>query len=102
MKYKQFLLLSVLLASPILAFADVKTESSSTPKVLHSDQNVQQELVEKDVIHLHNEGAISKEDAERLIKNLPGEESPRTNSSLKTNSKIIKSEKKIIMRKKCI
>ena len=93
MKLKIYSLLGALITTPILAFANVKTDSSQNSKLLSNHHNIHQNLVEKDLIHLHSEGAISTKDAEILINNLSKESTKRIVSSPNSDDKNIKVSK---------
>ncbi len=89
LKFKKTLLLSAIVTSPLIAFADVKQNSAEESAIFAPNQKIEQNLVEKDLIHLHNEGAISTKDAERLINKISEEPTRIKNSSSKNNSKNI-------------
>tara|TARA_Y100001968_G_scaffold144560_1_gene131996 strand:+ start:369 stop:2714 length:2346 start_codon:yes stop_codon:yes gene_type:complete len=69
-KIKYLLLIGAIFSPQLLALASVKSESLNDSIISTSPKNVEQQLVEKDLIHLHSEGAISTKDAERLINKL--------------------------------
>ena len=84
MKIKKVLLFGALISSPILAFADIKPEESKDSIISSLNQNIEQNVLRKELINLHSEGAISRIDKERLLNNLSGENPSGLN--LKPNS----------------
>jgi len=89
LKFKKTLLLSAIITSPLIAFADVKPESAEDSHIIAPQQNIGQKLIEKDLILLRKEGAISTRDAERLINKVSEEPTRINNSNSKNNSKNI-------------
>ena len=81
LKIKRFLLFGAMFTSPILAFANVKPDLSHNSKIISPHQDIAQNLDEKNLRKLHNEGAISRKEAERLINNLSDKESKEINST---------------------
>ena len=70
MKIKFYLLFGALITSPIIAYANINSDVSRHFNQYTIHPKTQQDLKEKDLILLSAEGAISKEETERLIKKL--------------------------------
>ena len=77
MKIKFSLFFGALITTPIIAFANINGDASRNFNQYSIQHKKQQDLIEKDLILLSNEGAISKEEADRLIKKLPSKKSEK-------------------------
>ena len=89
MKIKLSLFFGALITSPIIALANINTDVSKNSNQYSIPHKTQQELKEEDLILLSGEGAISKDEAERLIKKLPEESKERVIINLREQYKTV-------------
>ncbi len=92
MKIKFSLFFGALITTPIIAFANINTDASKNSDPYSIQNKTQSDLEKKDLIFLSDEGAISNQEAEKLINNLPSERKKRVmTNSQERNKKLSKS-----------